>query len=154
VSSRGETPTATLVRLAVFGQAPSAVAKGRPRSRHGQITLRLAKVLSQRGDEAVALTRNPDQADEGRRVGAEPVVADLEHPSEGEVAQAIAGCDAVVFATGAGPRSGPGRRRACPPFRSAMTRPVSTTAPQDDQEELIIPGLLGVVHERGSGPYL
>jgi hypothetical protein len=130
VSSRGETPTATLLRLAVFGQAPSAVAKGRPRSRHGQITLRL--VLSQRGDEAVALIRNPDQADEGRRVGAEPVVADLEHPSEGEVAQAIAGCDAVVFATGAGPRSEPGRRRACPPFRSAMTRPVSTTAPQDD----------------------
>jgi hypothetical protein len=63
-----------------------------------------------------------------RRVGAEPVVADLEHPSEGEVAQVIAGCDAVVFGTGAGPGSGPGRRRACPLFRSAMTPPVPTTA--------------------------
>jgi nucleoside-diphosphate-sugar epimerase len=103
------------------------VAKGRPRSRHGQIALRLAKVLSQRGDEAVALIRNPDQADEVRRVGAEPVVADVELPSEGEVTQAIAGCDAVVFATGAGPGSGPGRRRACPPSRSAMTRAMTTS---------------------------
>jgi len=55
--------------------------------------------------------RNPDQADEVRRVGAERVVVDLEHPSEDEVAQAIAGSDAVVFATGAGPGSGSERRR-------------------------------------------
>jgi len=98
--------------------------------------------------------RNPDQADEVRRVGAERVVVDLEHPSEDEVAQAIAGCDAVVFPTGAGLGAAPERRRACPPSRSAVTRPVSTTAPQDDQEEMIIPGLLGVVHERGSGPLI
>jgi hypothetical protein len=97
--------------------------------------------------------RKTDQADDVRRVSAERVVVDLEHPSEDEVAQAIAGCDAVVFATGACPGSGSERRRACPPSRSAITRPVSTTAPQDDQEEMIIPGLLGVVHERGSGPY-
>ena len=77
---------------------------------HGQIALRLAKVLSQRGDEAVALIRNPDHAEDVREAGAEPVVADLEHASEGDVVQAIAGSDAVVFAAGAGPGSGPARK--------------------------------------------
>ena len=77
---------------------------------HGQIALRLAKVLSQRGDEAVALIRNPDHADDVKRAGAKPVLVDLEHASEDDVAQAIAGCDAVVFAAGAGPGSGPERK--------------------------------------------
>ncbi|HEX2361773.1 MAG TPA: SDR family oxidoreductase [Jiangellaceae bacterium] len=77
---------------------------------HGQIALRLAKVLSQRGDEAVALIRNPDHADDVRQAGAEPVVVDLEQATEDDVAQAIAGSDAVVFAAGAGPGSGPERK--------------------------------------------
>ena len=78
---------------------------------HGQIALRLATVLSQRGDEAVALIRNPDHADDVRRAGAEPAVVDLEHASEDDVAQAIAGSDAVVFAAGAGPGSGAERKQ-------------------------------------------
>lgn len=77
---------------------------------HGQIALRLAKVLSQRGDEAVALIRNPDHTEDVRQAGAEPAVVDLEHASEDDVAQAIAGSDAVVFAAGAGPGSGPERK--------------------------------------------
>src|SRR5918995_672767 len=77
---------------------------------HGQIALRLAKALSERGDEAVALIRNPDQSDDVRQAGAEPAVVDLEHASEDDVAQAIAGSDAVVFAAGAGPGSGPARK--------------------------------------------
>ena len=77
---------------------------------HGQIALRLAKVLSQRGDEVVALIRNPDHADDVRQAGAEPAAVDLEHASVDEVAQAIASCDAVVFAAGAGPGSGPVRK--------------------------------------------
>jgi uncharacterized protein YbjT (DUF2867 family) len=77
---------------------------------HGQIALRLAEVLSRRGDEVVALIRNPDHADDVRRAGAEPAVVDLEHASEDDVAQAIAGADAVVFAAGAGPGSGPARK--------------------------------------------
>ncbi len=78
---------------------------------HGQIALRLATVLSQRGDEAVALIRNPDHADDVRQAGAEPAVVDLEHASEDDVAQAIAGSDAVVFAAGAGPGSGAERKQ-------------------------------------------
>ncbi|MET0522510.1 MAG: SDR family oxidoreductase [Jiangellaceae bacterium] len=78
---------------------------------HGQIALRLATVLSQRGDEAVALIRNPDHADDVRQAGAEPAVVDLEHGSEDDVVQAIAGSDAVVFAAGAGPGSGAERKQ-------------------------------------------
>jgi uncharacterized protein YbjT (DUF2867 family) len=77
---------------------------------HGQIALRLATVLTQRGDEAVALIRNPDHSDAVRQAGAEPAVVDLEHASEDDVVQAIAGSDAVVFAAGAGPGSGPERK--------------------------------------------
>jgi uncharacterized protein YbjT (DUF2867 family) len=77
---------------------------------HGQIALRLAKVLSRRGDEVVALIRNPSHAEEVGHAGAEPAVVDLEHASEDDVAQAITGCDAVVFAAGAGPGSGPERK--------------------------------------------
>ena len=77
---------------------------------HGQIALRLAKIMSERGDEVVALIRNPDHADEVKRAGAEPAVVDLEHASEEEVASAISGSDAVVFAAGAGPGSGAERK--------------------------------------------
>ena len=77
---------------------------------HGQIALRLAKMMSERGDEVVALIRNPDHSDEVKRAGAEPAVVDLEHASEDEVASAISGSDAVVFAAGAGPGSGAERK--------------------------------------------
>jgi uncharacterized protein YbjT (DUF2867 family) len=77
---------------------------------HGQIALRLAKIMSERGDEVVALIRNPDHADEVRDAGAEPALVDLEHASEDEVANAINGSDAVVFAAGAGPGSGSERK--------------------------------------------
>jgi uncharacterized protein YbjT (DUF2867 family) len=77
---------------------------------HGKIALRLAKIVSERGDEVVALIRNPDHADDVRQAGAEPTVVDLEHASDDDVAEAIAGSDAVVFAAGAGPGSGPARK--------------------------------------------
>jgi uncharacterized protein YbjT (DUF2867 family) len=77
---------------------------------HGQIALRLETVLKQQGDEPVALIRNPDHAGDVEQAGAEPAVVDLEHAGDDEVAQAIAGSDAVVFAAGAGPGSGPERK--------------------------------------------
>ena len=97
---------------------------------HGQIALRLAKLLSQRGDEAVALIRNPDHADDVRQAGADPVVVDLEHASEDEVAQAIAGSDAVVFAAGAGPGSGaPRKETAMTSSACTCVRRVARTMP-------------------------
>src|SRR5919109_392799 len=77
---------------------------------HGQIALRLTKLLSERGDEVVSLIRNPDHEGDVRSAGGEPVVCDLEHAGEREVAEAIAGSDAVVFAAGAGPGSGSERK--------------------------------------------
>ena len=43
-------------------------------------------------------------------MGAEPAVVDLEHASETDVTQAIAGAEAVVFAAGAGLGSGSARK--------------------------------------------
>jgi uncharacterized protein YbjT (DUF2867 family) len=77
---------------------------------HGQIGLRLLKLLAERGDRARGLIRNPDHAEDLRAVGAEPVLCDLEG-DEVDVASAIDGADAVVFSAGAGPGSGAERKR-------------------------------------------
>jgi uncharacterized protein YbjT (DUF2867 family) len=77
---------------------------------HGQIALRLARVLADRGEQVCSLVRNPDHEADLREAGAEPVLCDLEQASAGEVARAIAGADAVVFAAGAGPGSGEARK--------------------------------------------
>jgi nucleoside-diphosphate-sugar epimerase len=77
---------------------------------HGQIGSHLIRLLVARGDEALSLDRNPGYAEEIRGWGATPVTCDLESASEGEVAEAIEGSDAVVFAAGAGPGSGPERK--------------------------------------------
>jgi uncharacterized protein YbjT (DUF2867 family) len=77
---------------------------------HGQIALRLVKVLAERGSEAVALIRNPAHESDVIEVGGRAVVLDLEQASADDVAAAITGSDAVVFAAGAGPGSGPERK--------------------------------------------
>jgi uncharacterized protein YbjT (DUF2867 family) len=76
---------------------------------HGQIALRLARLLSARGDRVRSLIRNPDHASGVSDVGAKPVVADLE--ALDDVSSCVAGADAVVFAAGAGPGSGAERKR-------------------------------------------
>lgn len=78
---------------------------------HGQIALRLARLLSERGDDALSLIRNPDHAADVEATGARAVVCDLENASDDEVAAAVDGADAVVFAAGAGPGSGAERKR-------------------------------------------
>jgi cytosine deaminase len=77
---------------------------------HGQIALRLERLLSERGDSAVGLIRNPAQADDLRAAGAEPVVLDLESATVDEVAAVLRGADAAVFAAGAGAGSGSDRK--------------------------------------------
>ena len=77
---------------------------------HGQIALRLTALLAARGDDVVGLIRNPDHAVDVRGAGASPVACDLERASVEEVAAAIEGSDAVVFAAGAGPGSGAERK--------------------------------------------
>lgn len=75
---------------------------------HGKIALLLGELLAARGDTVRGLIRNPDQEDDLRAVGMEPVLCDLE--GDGDVAAAVRGADAVVFAAGAGPGSGAARK--------------------------------------------
>ena len=77
---------------------------------HGKIGRLLEGLLVKRGDAAIGLIRNPDHADDLRELGVEPVLCDLE--GDCDVAAAIAGADAVVFAAGAGPGSGVERKRS------------------------------------------
>jgi uncharacterized protein YbjT (DUF2867 family) len=77
---------------------------------HGQIARRLTTLLAARGDQVRGLIRNPDHADDLRADGAEPVLLDLESAGVEEVAAAVEGADAVVFAAGAGPGSGAERK--------------------------------------------
>jgi nucleoside-diphosphate-sugar epimerase len=77
---------------------------------HGKIALRLTQLLRDRGDEVVGLIRNPDHADDLRAAGADPITYDLEEGNADELAGALAGADAAVFAAGAGPGSGAERK--------------------------------------------
>jgi uncharacterized protein YbjT (DUF2867 family) len=76
---------------------------------HGKIGLRLLRLVAQRGDQARGLIRDPAQSADLEAVGAEPVVADWE--AGDDITPLVAGADAVVFAAGAGPGSGPERKR-------------------------------------------
>jgi uncharacterized protein YbjT (DUF2867 family) len=77
---------------------------------HGKIARRLTALLAAHGARVRGLIRNPDHAADLRDDGSEPVVLDLEQASVEDVAGAIAGADAVVFAAGAGPGSGAQRK--------------------------------------------
>ena len=77
---------------------------------HGKIALILERLLSQRGDTAVGLIRNPDHVADLEAAGAEPVVIDLEAATTADVAAHLQDADAVVFAAGAGPGSGAARK--------------------------------------------
>ena len=77
---------------------------------HGQIALRLARLLAGRGDQVDALVRSPGQGPDVEAAGARPVVFDLERDDADDAAKALRGADAAVFAAGAGPGSGPDRK--------------------------------------------
>ncbi|QFQ99755.1 SDR family oxidoreductase [Streptomyces phaeolivaceus] len=77
---------------------------------HGQIALRLERLLAARGHEVAGIIRRAEHADELRAAGAEPVLCDLESASAEEVAAHLQGADAAVFAAGAGPGSGAARK--------------------------------------------
>jgi uncharacterized protein YbjT (DUF2867 family) len=76
---------------------------------HGKIALRLQRLLAERGDRARGLIRKPDQAADLEALGAEAVVCDVE--ATDDISEHVEGADAVVFAAGAGPGSGPERKR-------------------------------------------
>jgi len=77
---------------------------------HGQIALRLTKLLSGDGHEVVGLVRNPDHEADIAAAGGQAAVLDLEQADADAVAEVLAQADVAIFAAGAGPGSGNDRK--------------------------------------------
>ncbi|WP_173264061.1 SDR family oxidoreductase [Streptomyces pacificus] len=78
---------------------------------HGQIAMRLERLLAAGGHEPVGIIRKPEHGDDLREAGAEPRLLDLESASVEEVAAVLQDADAAVFAAGAGPGSSAERKK-------------------------------------------
>src|SRR5918995_1506726 len=77
---------------------------------HGKTARRLVRMLAESGHEVWGLVRKEEQMPGVEADGAEPVLVDLEEEGVETVGRALEGCDAVVFAAGAGPGSGAARK--------------------------------------------
>jgi uncharacterized protein YbjT (DUF2867 family) len=77
---------------------------------HGQIALRLTRVLSTAGHDVVGVVRNPDHELDVVAAGGQAAVLDLEQVDVGTVADVLRGADVAIFAAGAGPGSGNARK--------------------------------------------
>jgi len=78
---------------------------------HGKTARHLTRMLVEDGHEVRGLVRKEEQTGDVEADGAEPVLVDLEAEEvEGRLGDAVEGCDAVVFAAGAGPGSGDERK--------------------------------------------
>ena len=75
---------------------------------HGKIARHLLRLLAEHGHHGRGLIRNPDHAADLEADGAVPVLCDLEHD---DPRPHLGAADAIVFAAGAGPGSGPERKR-------------------------------------------
>jgi nucleoside-diphosphate-sugar epimerase len=75
---------------------------------HGKIARHLLRLLAEHGHHGRGLIRNRDHAADLEAVGAVAVLCDLEHD---DPRPHLGAADAIVFAAGAGPGSGPERKR-------------------------------------------
>lgn len=74
---------------------------------HGKIALLTSKNLAADGHTVRSLIRNPDQADDIREAGAEPVILDIASATTDELIDVVTGGDAIIFTAGAGGKQGP-----------------------------------------------
>ncbi|TCN36548.1 putative NAD(P)-binding protein [Kribbella orskensis] len=77
---------------------------------HGQIALRLTKILAADGHEVVGLVRNPEHEADIAAAGGEAAVLDLEKADLDPVVAVLSGADVAIFSAGAGPGSGVERK--------------------------------------------
>jgi uncharacterized protein YbjT (DUF2867 family) len=77
---------------------------------HGKIALLTEKLLADAGHTVRALIRNPAHDADVEATGAQSLVADLEQLEPEQLSTLLHRADAVVFAAGAGPGSGPERK--------------------------------------------
>lgn len=77
----------------------------------GNTAKRIIRRLAEEGHQVRGIIRKEEQFSEVEDEGAEPVLVDLEQEEvEGAVGRAVEGCDAIIFAAGAGPGSGDARK--------------------------------------------
>ena len=77
---------------------------------HGKTARRLVRMLAE-DHEVRGLVRKEEQMPDVEADGAEPVLCDLEEEEvEGRIGEAVEGCDAIIFAAGAGSGSGAARK--------------------------------------------
>ena len=77
---------------------------------HGKTARRLVRILAE-DHEVRGLVRKEEQMPDVEADGAEPMLCDLEEEElEGRIGEAVEGCDAIIFAAGAGPGSGAARK--------------------------------------------
>lgn len=78
---------------------------------HGKVARHLVRMLAGAGHEVRGLVRKEEQLPDVESDGAESVLCDLESEEvDGRIGEAVEGCDAVVFAAGAGAGSGEPRK--------------------------------------------
>lgn len=75
---------------------------------HGQIALRFERLAARAGHKVRGMTRNPNHIGDIEEAGAVPVISDIETD---DITGLVKGTDVVVFAAGAGPGSGPERKK-------------------------------------------
>jgi uncharacterized protein YbjT (DUF2867 family) len=76
---------------------------------HGKVGLRLLRLLARDGHHGRGVIRKAEQASDLEAADAEPVLCDLERGDD--LRPHVGAADAIVFAAGAGPGSGPERKR-------------------------------------------
>jgi uncharacterized protein YbjT (DUF2867 family) len=77
---------------------------------HGQVALRLERLLAEGGHEVVGIVRKPEQVPDLERAGVRAAILDLENTTAEALAEVIRGADAVVFAAGGGPDGNAARK--------------------------------------------
>lgn len=79
---------------------------------NGQTARQLVRMLVEDGHEVRGLIRKEEQMQNVESDGAEPMLVDLEEDeADGKAGEAVDGCDAIIFAAGAGPGSGNERKK-------------------------------------------
>ncbi|KTR85764.1 SDR family oxidoreductase [Leucobacter chromiiresistens] len=115
---------------------------------HGKIALLTEPLLAGRGDAVTAVIRNPDQADDVRAAGAEPLVVDVEQLDVDQLTEVVAGHDAVVWSAGAG---GGDARRTLAVDRDAAIRTMDAAARAGVQRYVMV-SYFGASRDHGVDP--
>jgi uncharacterized protein YbjT (DUF2867 family) len=122
---------------------------------HGKTARRLVRMLVEDGHEVRGLVRKEEQMPDVDDDGAEPVLVDLEEEGVDAVGRAVEGCDAVIFAAGAGPGSGAARKETMD--YGGAVKLVEAAEQHDARRYLMLSSMGAGDPEGGSGamrPYL